>query len=207
MIAVLIIMSIMMGLAVLGVQNISTHMAVRHGAQGIQAAAGAARQHAITTSIRTYVLFLGLGTDFTGIEDLKPLAGRGYAVYARDQGTGRSYFLTEWRSLPEGVIFDASHGAANSVFASSSASRAVNVPIKRDDYEGSDAYRELTLDAVRFRPTGATYSRAGYTVPVTEGWVDVDVETGNLIVIPKPSSLAARVVVRGLTGYAQVEIP
>ncbi len=205
--AVMIIMGIMMGLAVLGVQSISTHMAVRHGAGGVQAALGAARQHAITTSTRAYVLFFRPDTDFSGLEDLRHLAGRGYAVYAVEPASGRAYFLTEWRSLPEGVVFDTGRTSGDSVFADTPASRATGVEIKRDDFETSGAFRSLTLDAVAFRPTGATYSRSGYTVPLIEGWVEVDADTGLPAVRPKEGASTARVVVRAVTGTARVEMP
>jgi len=205
--AVMVILGLMMGLTTLGVQNLNTHMAVRHGAGGVQSAILAARQHAITTSTRTYVLFLRHNSDFTGIGELQHLAGRAYAVYASDPETGRSYFLTEWRSLPEGVVFDTAQTSGTSVFADSPSSRALNVPIKRDDFETSSAYRTLTLDAVGFRPTGASYSRSGYEVPLTEGWVETDLDTGQLVVRPKPAALTARVTVQGLTGFAKVDMP
>ncbi len=174
MLAVLIIAALLLGISTAALQGVTGRGGTRRSVAGLEATLSLARQHAIGQAETTYVLFVppdAPASFFANLEGLRPLVGRGYAVYAIDTESGHGRFLTDWVRLPEGIVL---RGGAGTVFGAGGGSVAAGVRIRQSP--PLVGYETRDFPAVRFRGTGAPHRAEGYRVFVTEGFVEVDEE-------------------------------
>jgi|GEM_PF-6299101 len=122
LLVVMIIIGIMFIVALPAFMNIAGPSKLDAAAGALQAAIKLARQHAIANSQPTYLVF---HTDAS--TDDPNLAFRSYAVFTIDthkpnvsQADGT--FITDWETLPAGLVFDAQSAQSENLFIPTSAS-------------------------------------------------------------------------------------
>ncbi len=206
LLAVMAIVAMMMGLSIVGFQSVSRGASMRGSLAAVRSTLGLARQHAITNLKDTYVVFLDQNTGYGNIERLKPMANRGYAVFEVDPDipTLGGTFITEWRELPTGVIFDRTNPNSANVF---NASRTLaNVPVLRDGGNfgsvNASEYEFRTMHAIGFRPTGKAVHN-GYHLYLVEGTVDV-VPGQPVPEVLTTGEIAVNLYVNALTGIVRI---
>ena len=153
-----------------------------------------ARQWAITRNEKTYVIFPDDGATYNPARNAA-MALRSYAVWAE-----RSGYISEWRYLPPGIVFDANEPAANNLF-NTTTDRVFPVSFPSN---GSPA---STMYCIAFTPNGRLNQAGGTTLRLylREGWVDANTNTG--VVSPpviKSTNFTMFFEMRPLTGQARI---
>lgn len=126
-----------------------------------------ARQWAITRNEKTYVVFPDDGLNYNPPKNAS-MALRSYAVWAE-----RSGYISDWRYLPPGVVFDPTDTVANNLFESTT-DRVFPVIFPTNGATLNNMY------CISFLPNGRLNQTGGNTLRVymREGWVDVNTNTG-----------------------------
>lgn len=120
-----------------------------------------ARQWAITNRKYTYVVFPGVDEVAASTGDT--YAYRAYAVYEYDPISREGRYVTEWKFLPKGIVFDDDTSKSNNVFDRTT--EQIKYPSNDDS--------EISVHVLPFRPTGRTGGSAPYEVFLREGFSEV----------------------------------
>ncbi len=208
MLAVLVIVGLLLGLSSVALVRVAGTEAVRQSATALEATLSLARQHAIAHREETFVVFIPPNLNFTQLSRLKPLAGRCYAVYARNPESGEGRLISEWTRLPTGAILDATSGRPNTPFLGQAATTVPGIRLRRDGVVMGDSnpYTTRDLPGLGFRTTGRPFLLDGYRIYLTEGIHEIDRDTDQLRVeIQTGARVEAVVRVAPLTGIAYTE--
>lgn len=114
LLVVIVIIGIMFAIALPALTNISGQSKLDGAANAVHTALKMARQHAIAHNQPTYLVLN------EGLSDSN-LAYRAYAVFTIDTHStpidqSAGYYLTEWETLPAGIVFDGEADPENNVF-------------------------------------------------------------------------------------------
>lgn len=114
LLVVMVIIGILFAIVLPSLTGLAGQSKLDGGANAVHSAAKLARQYAISHNQPTYLVFHDARTD-------PALAYRAYAVFTInihtnliDQSAG--YFLTDWETLPTGVVFDNISGNTTNIF-------------------------------------------------------------------------------------------
>ncbi len=164
----------------------------------LNSALSLARQTAITSRQRVLVLFpdddgsLYSGQNSQHVEK----AFRSYALYGMRDG-----YLTEWRMLPQGLVFDPYEGITgrqNIFLVGNGMYLTDNVPFP--DNQGNDH----SLFAVTFRSEGRP-TPGGPTIYISEGTTDVDPSAGRVDELYVRAELPFRAIsINHVTGQSRI---
>ena len=104
LLVVIAIIGIMFAITLPALTNITGQTRLEAAANALHSAAKLARQHAVSRTEPTYLLFHDEQTD-------PELAYRAYAVFAIDISSGAptqadGYYVKDWETLPRGVVLD-----------------------------------------------------------------------------------------------------
>ena len=163
---------------------------------------GLARQTSISTRQEVSVLFPGTDPLINYTDGNRHLAYRGYALY----GEKDEEYLSEWRELPQGVVFSPNPdspvpetASQRSVFMQS-ADYEKSVDFPRMD--GTGVFDDQDMMALTFRPDGALQpADRRITIFVTDGYVDL---TGTPTLVPRENATVLGLEVSPVTGQPRV---
>ena len=169
LVELLVVIGIMATLLVLVVPSftgLGRGQSMRSAVTQLRSTLSLARQWAITRNEKTYVIFPDDGS-YNPARNAA-LALRSYAVWAEKSG-----YISDWRYLPPGVIFDSSEPAANNLF-NTTTDRVYPVAFP------SNGAPMSTMYCIAFTPNGRLNQAGGTTLRVylREGWVDANTNTG-----------------------------
>lgn len=119
------LMVLLLAFAVPAFQGIGRSAGINAAVHELRTTVSLARQWAITRRERTCVVFPDEFNNYT-VETVDK-ALRSYAVYA---GTN---FITEWRMLPQNIIFDPEHRPSKNIFAAEVDGTLADLPFPHDD--------------------------------------------------------------------------
>ena len=166
LLVVLVIIGILFAIILPSLNTVAGQSKLDGAANAVHAAAKLARQYAVTQNQPTYLVFNEGQTDSN-------LTYRAYAVFTINIHTNvinqsAGYFLTEWESLPVGVVFDnqASVGSRNVLIQgiggwSGGFDRQNRLLIRSDDYP-----------VLGFKPQGSQHRNIDSDIQLAEGFYD-----------------------------------
>lgn len=169
LVELLVVIGIMATLLVLVVPSftgLGRGQSMRSAVAQLRSTLSLARQWSITRNENTYVIFPSTG-NYNPARNVT-LALRSYAVWAEKSG-----YISEWRYLPPGVIFDSTEMATNNLF-NGTTDRVFPVSFPSNGSPVSTRY------CIAFTPNGRLNQTGGRTLQVylREGWVNVNTNTG-----------------------------
>ncbi len=180
LLVVIALIGIMFAIALPALTNITGATKLDAAANAVHSATKMARQYAIAHNQPTYLVFHDAQTA-TGSDS--HMAYRSYAVFTINIHTNitpipqaAGYFLTDWESLPTGIIFD-----------TQSSEKMNNVFVPGSDWSGGFTRdRRLLIDAntytaLGFKPKGTQRRDWNNDIHLAEGFYD----DGNLVLTSK----------------------
>jgi len=172
------IIGLLFALVVPAFTGISRGQGMRSAVTQLRTTTALARQWAVTRNERTYVVFPGdtLTYNRTNVT----MAYRSYAVWAE-----RSGYVSEWRRLPVGVVFDPTPSLTNNLFNGSAnpGDKIISVPFPMPTSSSQQVF------AIAFMPNGRLKGESWRSLFLREGWVDVDTNAAAVLGVQnKPSS-------------------
>lgn len=187
---VLVIVVILAGVTVPAIVGMGRGSALQGAISNVRSTISLARQWAITNRKHTYVVF----PDVTLIARTsgEVYAYRAYAVYEYDPITQVGQYVSDWKFLPKGMVFDDDAGRGQNVYGTDRKSVA---------YPENGSANEF-LNVIGFKPTGSAMVPTGYEVYLREGYSEVDGVLNYDIVHEDETDYGIQV--SGLTGGARV---
>ena len=187
---VLVIVVILAGVTVPAIVGMGRGSALQGAISNVRSTLSLARQWAITNRKHTYVVFPDVNPSST-----EAYAYRAYAVYEYDPVTQVGQYVSDWKFLPKGMVFDDDTGLPQNVYK----------PVNEESLaypENSSGSRDLNV--IGFKPTGSTLRSSGYEVYLREGYSEVD--SGGMVNygIVHEEETDYGIQVSGLTGGARV---
>ena len=171
----MVVIVVLLTLTIPAFNGIGRSTSVEVSATNLRATLAMARQWAITHRHFTFVvfpddtsgLFAGAGSDHT------EKAFRAYNVYTQEDG-----WLSEWKYLADGLIFDQTHNPTKNVFDNANSTGQLTLIQNRiqfpDWQPGSTDFK--TMWGVTFNPDGTIETVGNQSwqlnVYITEGWTD-----------------------------------
>lgn len=152
-----------------------------------------ARQWSITRNEKTYVIFPDDGSYNPAKNAVMAL--RSYAVWAEKSG-----YISEWRYLPPGIVFDSTEPTASSLF-NTTTDRVFPVAFP------SNGAPSVSMYCIAFTPNGRLNQAGGTTLRLylREGWVDANTNSGVASApVIKSTNYTMYFEMRPLTGQARI---
>lgn len=166
LIVVVALIALIMGLALPAFMGIGRGGKLKTSAVDLRSTLALARQWAVTHREPAYVVFPDNDASlYAGFEEHKSKALRAYAVYTESKG-----YVSQWKYLQDGVIFDKEAATATNNVFRATLTRYINTigfPGKDDVTDmfalgfGTDGWLHLTKDSI-----------IAIEIHLTEGWVD-----------------------------------
>lgn len=162
LLAVLVIAGLLMAFAIPAVTGIGKGTSMQASISNLRSTISLARQWAITKRKTVYIVLPDQSAANFSTEAEAAMACRGYAVFeVSNPATGDGQYITEWKSLPAGIVFDTA---------------PPNPPLDRVATVFQPAYRKL----VAF-PTATSPKKTLHTLTITpSGTVGGGIDTGRL---------------------------
>jgi prepilin-type N-terminal cleavage/methylation domain-containing protein len=212
LVELLVVIGIMATLLVLVVPSftgLGRGQSMRSATAQLRSTLALARQWAVTRNEKTYVIFPHDTTNYVPASRAT-MALRSYAVWAEKSG-----YISEWRYLPPGIIFDSTepHPSINPTTESSGSFNLLQTNtwgLKSRAYAVSFPTNMAPAQnwrAISYLPNGRLNQSGGVTMNIflREGWVDANTNSGVAKLVVKTSlTYGVSVEIRPLTGQLRV---
>lgn len=239
LLVVIVIIGVVAGFTIPALKGFGSSVSVDSAVRQFMSDLALARQSALTTRSTVLMLFTSRDPEMLAspLTDEAPL--QSYALYAMgsvgDQpGRPRRQFLTEWRSLPDGILFDpnklrkqpfiAQQGATNRALPYMETPVIINgaplsqtpnfhtqrVPLVTTvEQNGSDIWvtNHIAFPYLAFRPDGGLFYGFDETITLVKGSIFTLGEGASRVldIIVNTNEPPKRIHINALTGRAEVE--
>lgn len=169
------LMGLLLAFAIPAFQGIGRSGNLNAAVHELRSTMSLARQWAITQRQITYVVFPDDANSHT-LETVEKTF-RAYSVY------GGTNYITDWRFLPQNVVFDPDFRPRNLVaknlWHGDTPGTVANLPFPHESSPSQD------MTVVGYRPRGTTTFGSGKEVVITEGFIPINGSTpGSIVFLP-----------------------
>lgn len=198
LLVVVSIIAIMFVVSVPAFQGIGRGQKMNSAVAQLRSTIALARQWAVTRNDYTYIIFPDADYTYNQGADAF-MALKSYAVWSEKNG-----YISDWRYLPEGIVFNPDANSLNSNLFNGETDRVfpVEFPVSGPGASTQDMY------AISFAPNGRLNQNGGTTLSllISEGWMSVNTNSGvadGPEIIPQ-STRSVTMEIRPLTGGVKV---
>ena len=196
LLVVISIVAIMFVVSVPAFQGIGRGQKMNSAVAQLRSTIALARQWAITRNDYTYIIFpdheftYGAGPDAY-------MALKSYAVWSEKNG-----YISDWRYLPEGVVFNPDTSLYENLFNGTDRIFSVQFKTSKQNVSTNDMY------AISFAPNGRLNQKGAKPINllIYEGWMTVNTNTGKVTgpEITPQSTRSVQLEIHPLTGGVKV---
>lgn len=184
LLVVIAIMGIMLGLLLPAFTGLGRGANMRSAVMQLRSTMALARQWAITHREKTYVLFPEETLSYAVGGDAR-MARRAFGVWGE-----RSGYITEWKYLPNGIVFDGVTNRSGAVnLTSAKTTNTGQVMAFKFKFPTANGQEQL-INAIGFKSNGRPLNTdfIMYALYLSEGWSDVNTNNNTAVVTLKPKT-------------------